>query len=211
MAPTSSQLATITYSQTTGPTPTPIFGLGDVLNLRFNSPTGDPSLFADACAQCDNTHNCTTSCTMPDQLFASLDTLHNCVVWPQVYDESINEQLSTAAFTLAKSLGVTQQGGGDLALPSRVSNRIQLCLLDSCDQHDECRHNARANKHRKGPQAIMTDQAYYGSGKPVPEYFNPCPYIPAPASADVAGIGVCYCLFRMRKFAKQPHRSSSPT
>ena len=186
MAPTPSQLLTITHSHT--------YGLGDALKLQFNR-TSDlpiPSLFADACAQPDNTHNCTTSCTTLEQLFGSLDTLYNCVAWPQVYSESINGTLSPAALTLAKSLGVPKQGGGDPTLPSLVSNNIQDCLLDSCDQDDNCGRNAP--DYRKRSQKKLTGQAYYGPGN----YFDPCPHITAPATADVAGIGVCYCLFIMR-------------
>lgn len=195
MAPTF-QLSNITLSSTNDSIPTrPFFGLQDALNIKYDTPDKDfqfPSVFPDACEQDDDKRNCTTSCLDNKQMFASLDTLHNCVVWPFIYVEDEKDELLPFAADLAKSLGL-EKGTEDSALPSKIITSIQRCLLDSCDANDECGLNANKTfpdgGFRKHISANLTGDFHDGLNESL-VYFNPCRYINAPATADVAGIGV---------------------
>ena len=193
MAPTF-QLSNITLSSTNASIPNPAFGLQDVMNVYYDLPNKNfksPSLFPNACEQ-NKSRNCTTSCLNSQQIFASLDTLHNCVVWPSIYVADEQGTLSPNATDLATPLGL-EKGSANSSLPSNISNIIQTCLLDNCDQKEECR--ARANHHspsgdfRKDYSVTLTGNLYNGFNKSL-SYFNPCQYISAGATADVAGIGV---------------------
>lgn len=194
MAPTF-QLSNITLSSTIDSIPIPLFGLQDALNIRYNTPTmtfKSSSLFPDACEQDDNKRNCTTSCLNNEQMFASLDTLHNCVVWPSIYVADEKNGLLPFAAGLAGSLGL-EKGGEESSLPSRISTSIQSCLLESCDADEECGRNANmafpSGGFRKHFLATLTGDLYYGLNSSL-VYFDPCRYVSAPAAADVAGIGV---------------------
>lgn len=194
MAPTF-QLSNITLSTTNDTIPSPFFGLQDAMNIRYDIPGQNfkyTSLFPDACEQDDNTRNCTTACLNNQQMFASLDTLHNCVVWPSIYVADEDDRLSPNATGLARSLGL-KKGSKGSSLPSRISTNIQNCLLASCDADDECGKKAnlshRPGGFRKAYSANLTGDLYYGLNSSL-HYFNPCQYINAPATADVAGIGV---------------------
>lgn len=194
MAPTF-QLSNISVSSANGSIPSLLFGLQDALNIRYDTPGKNfksTSLFPDACGQDDNTRNCTTACSNTQQMFASLDTLHNCVVWPSIYVEDENDGLTPYATGLARSLGL-EKGSKESSLPSKISTSIQNCLLASCDADDECGRKANMSfphgGFRKAFSAHLTGNLYYGLNKSL-VYFDPCHYINAPATADVAGIGV---------------------
>ena len=194
MAPTF-QLSNITLSSINNSLPVPFFGLQDALNTKFDSPyveTKYLSLFPDACDQNEAQKNCTTSCQDPQQIFARLDTLHNCVVWPSVYVQDENSSLLPFAAKLAGSLGLTK-GRDSSSLPSIISTKVQNCLLDACDSNDECARNANRSFPLLGFRATfsadLTGGLYYGMNKSL-TYFDPCNHISAPATADVAGIGV---------------------
>lgn len=193
MAPTF-QLSNITFSSTINSIPTPFIGLQDALNIKYSYDIRDKginsSLFLDACQQDDNKQNCTTSCLDNKQTFASLYTLHNCVVWPSVYVEDENDGLLPGAADLARSLGL-EKGSAESSLPSEISTSIQSCLLDACDNNDECKTNANKlpGGFRKQFSAELTGNLYYGFSKSL-VYFDPCQFVDAPATADVAGIGV---------------------
>ena len=196
MAPTF-QLSNITLAGINDSIPTPLFGLQDALNVRYKSPIANfkySSLFPDACEQDDNNRNCTTSCLHNEQMFASLDTLHNCVVWPSIYVEDEKDGLLPFAASLAGSLGL-EKGSKESSLPSNISTRIQSCLLDSCDADEECGRNANmsfpSGGFRQHFSAQLTGDLYYGLNSSH-VYFNPCQYISGPATADVAGIGVLH-------------------
>ena len=187
MAPTF-PLSNITLSSTNVSTSIPIFGLQDALNIGYHPPGknfGYPSLFPDACEQDDNKQNCTTSCLDKKLMFASLETLHNCVVWPLIYAEDEKDGLLPIAAGLARSLGL-EKGSEKSSLPSNISTSIQNCLLDSCDANDEC---SRSSNFRKDFPTNLTGNLYYGLNKSL-VYFDPCRHINASAIPDVAGIGV---------------------
>ena len=174
--------------------PNPAFGLQDAINIYYDVPNNkfkSPSLFPNACEQVDKSPNCTSSCLNSKEIFASLDTLHNCVVWPSIYIADEKAALSPYAADLATSLGL-EKGSANSPLPSKISTIIQTCLLDACNENDECRkkanHDSPNGDFRKDYSVTLTGDLYYGFNKSFP-YFTPC-YANAGATADVAGIGV---------------------
>ena len=194
MAPTF-QLSNVTDSSTNDSIPTPLFGLQDVLQLNYSTPDKffeTPSLFPNACQQEDGKRNCTASCLNTTQTFASLDTLHNCAVWPSIYAADDKNGLLPLAASLTRSLGL-ENGSDGSSLPSRISTNIQTCLLDSCDADDKCGSKANntfpSGSFRQHFSIPLTADLYYGMNDSLP-YFDPCRYINSPVTADVAGIGV---------------------
>ncbi len=189
------QLINFTLSNTSNSIPITFFGLQDALNINYQTPDKSfkyPSLFPDACEQDDKTRNCTTSCLNKVQMFASLDTLHNCVLWPSIYVEDETNGLLPSATGLATSLGL-EKGSEESRLPSDISTTIQSCLLDLCDNNDDCKRNADlhfpSGGFREHFSAIFTGELTHGSNRSL-VYFNPCQYSDTYATADVAGIGV---------------------
>ena len=199
------QLSNITLSSTNNSIPTPLFGLQDVLvKTNFDSITTDAphrSLFPFACGQGNGPRNCTAACSDNGTMFSSLDTLHNCVVWPSIVVESAKDGLSPSSIPLVSSLGFGN-GSSQPSLPSQISNNIQECLIKSCENDGVCK--LKANKthqpggFRKQFSHNLTGDEYYNSNKSL-VYFNPCQYVSAPAIADVAGIGVLKIDFWIRE------------
>ena len=197
MAP-SFQLSNNTQSSINASSPFPLLSLQDAMDVNYRIPLHDfqsPSLFPNACTQSNGSTtstNCTAVCSNAPEMFASLDTLHNCVVWPAVYAENALGNLTSDAAELAGSLGLVPSN--DISwLPSNISAQIQDCMLDSCDNDEDCARSANRAFHpggfREHFSVNVTGSSYYGSGN-LPPYFNPCQFTNAPATADVAGIGV---------------------
>ena len=175
--------------------PIPAFGLQDAMDVYYDVPNNrskPPSLFPNACEQVDKSRNCTSSCLKSQEMFASLDTLHNCVVWPSIYVADEKGALAPHADDLATSLGL-ERGSANSPLPSKISTIIQTCLLDACNENDECQkkanHDSPNGDFRKDHPVTLTGDLYYGINNSL-SYFTPCKYISAGATADVAGIGV---------------------
>ena len=192
MAPTY-QLSNITNYSTNESIPIPIFGLQDAMNMKFDESAAlkDHSLFPDGCVQKDGSRNCTASCSYAEQIFVSLDTLHNCVEWPSIWLADEDDSLTPFAADLTKSLGL-EKGNKSSTLPSLISNNIQNCLISACATDTDC--NTAANKRypdgfQKHFQTNLDGGVYFGMNKSL-TYFDPCPYIKAPVTADVAGVGV---------------------
>ena len=149
------------------------FGLQDAFNGTYGSPNGNLTLFPKACIQSDGTSNCTAACLNPT-MFSNLETLHNCALFPTISVHLANNNLSVDARRLAEELNI-EPSGDDSSLPSRISNAIQHCMLDSSNDNDA--------KKKQSPDDLT------GTSFTSP-YFNPCASTTAYVNADVGGIGV---------------------
>ena len=107
-------------------------------------------------------------------MFRNLETLHNCALFPTISVNLANNNLSTDARRLAEELNI-EPSGNDSSLPSRISNAIQHCMLDSSNDNDA--------KKKQSPDDLT------GISFASP-YFNPCASTTAYVDADVGGIGV---------------------
>ena len=160
---------------------TKIIGLQNALNSEFGGTNQSLAVFSDACKQPDGTFNCTAACLDNTQLFSDLKTLHNCVVFPNISLHLANNTLSPDARRLADHLNIEPSGNESL-LPSRISNAIQHCLIDSCNNITDC----KLPRNSPLSPANLTGTAFISD-----DYFNPCSQITAHINADVGGVGVC--------------------
>ena len=152
---------------------TTTLGLQDALNSGYTSINGTITLFPNACKQRDGTPDCTAACQDKTQMFSSLETLHNCAVFPNISVHLANNGLTANARRLAEELNI-KQSNHDSSLPSHISNLIQTCLLDSCMPKPK---NYRPNQ-LTGTQFIDND------------FINICGSIQSHVNPDVGGIGV---------------------
>ena len=166
-----------------------IFGLQDALNGRYEFNDDDPSraitLFPNACLQKDGTQDCTAACLDNTKMFSNLETLHNCALFPNISVQLAKNSLSANARRLAEDLRIGSSSS-DSSLPSRISNAIQHCLLDSCNANTDCIGilNPIHGSSRKHSPDNLTGSDFANA------YLNICGPIPAYVTADVGGIGV---------------------
>ena len=159
---------------------TRIFGLQNALSSEFGSTDGSLAVFTDACRQADGTFNCTAACLDNTQMFSDLKTLHNCALLPNISVHLANNALSPNARRLADDLNI-EPSGHESSLPSTVSNAIQRCLIDSCNDSNDCtppRNHPPSSANLNGITFINDT------------YFPLCSGIPAHINADVGGVGV---------------------
>ena len=161
------------------------FGLQNAFNRNYNSTNGVITMFSDACNQSDGTSNCTAACLNSTQMFSSLETLHNCALFPLLSVRLANGTLSTDARSLAEKLKI-EPSSDHSSLPSNISNTIQTCLLDSCHNNTDCAKtlNPIHGSNRGFDPNNLTGILFIDS------YFPLCSPIPAHINADVGGIGV---------------------
>lgn len=162
----------------------PVFGLQHALNSFYNNTVdsmganGRITLFSKACG--NETQNCTAACLDPAQMFGNLETLHNCGVYQTISEQWAKGNLHVENVSFVKNLGF-KNSREDSALPSKISQAIQTCLLDICGNHAECTNLGSDSKQSLHDR---TEIPYAN------DYTDICRGIPSPIVADVAGIGV---------------------
>lgn len=162
---------------------TKTLGLQNALNSEYKSTNGTISLFPNACLQSNGAPNCTAACQNHTQMFSSLETLHNCAVFPQISVHLASNSLTTNALHLVEELKIKQSNPGS-SLPSVISNAIQTCLLDSCTADSDCNRTLYA-KNRDHEPNNFTGTHFINN-----DFFPLCGSIPAFVNPDVGGIGV---------------------
>lgn len=95
-------------------------------------------LFADACWQPSlNRWNCTLSCKDTSFMFSNLETLHNCMAFPEVAAHYYENNLTQIARALVAQLGI-QASRNDSESNRNVTRLIQTCLTDYCTSIKGC-------------------------------------------------------------------------
>ena len=165
---------------------TKAIGLQDALNSFYGSANGTITLFTDACIQGDGTPNCTAACLDKTQMFSSLETLHNCAVFPNISVHLANNALTADARRLAEDLNI-RPSSHDSSLPSNISNAIQRCLFDTCKNNEDCARTLDPinGSNKKYSPYDLTGTLFINN-----TYFPLCRPIPAEINADVGGVGV---------------------
>ena len=163
---------------------TTTLGLQSALNSQYPSNNGTITLFQQACNQNDGTLNCTAACQNNTQMFSSLETLHNCVVFPEISVRLANNSLTANARRLAEELNI-QPSDNHSSLPSIVSNKIQSCLVDSCVIDPDCNKTLYGRNRNPSPSNLNGTSFLDDT-----LYFQICGPIPAYVIGDVGGIGV---------------------
>ena len=172
----------------------PALSLQDAFSFINLSPKPGFGVFQRAC-NIAGLQSCTTSCLNASALFGSLETFHNCLVYPAVAGLYINGSLGD--MHLADSLGIGNETQAAQAASS-ITNTIYSCLSDYCDVG----HDNRCKKDLQGNSSFQYDNnTLYASGniyfsieltEPSISRFDICDYV-APFSflnADIGGIGV---------------------
>ena len=158
------------------------FGFQNAYYSSYNASDDTLSLFEDACVLRNGTRDCTAACTDNTQMFGNLETLHNCMSYPRIAVQMANNNLTDRASSLARALNIEANNAS--GLPSRISNSIQRCLLDTCKAVPECREGMNMielSDEDQGPTGFNTTENHY---------FVLCADIPAYLNADVGGVGV---------------------
>ena len=173
------------------------FSFQDALTLSSFLPSyaydlNPPFLFQDGCRQPDGTQNCTASCLDENAIFGSLDTLHNCMVYPTVADLYARNNLSNPSLPTFYNIEKSKAGSG---LSQDITNTIQKCLLDFCDSLTGCSnslnaYNAQGDEYRMMSPSYTNSSFYIYNHTQSNYFFDVCNYIPASFNQDIGGIGV---------------------
>ena len=165
---------------------TKTLGLQNALDRWYPYQNHTIALFPHACKQSDGTFNCTAACSDQNNstTFSDLETLHNCAVFPEIFVNFANNNLTANARRLAEELNI-KPSSNNSSLPSYVSNKIQTCLIDSCTKDPDCNKTLNGTNSNRQPNNY-TGASYITNGN----YFSLCSYTPAYVDADVGGIGV---------------------
>ena len=160
-----------------------------------------PYLFHKSC-QYGDAQNCTAVCQDPGSAFSSLDTLHNCMMYPVIADQYSKNNLSLDIVQLAQSLGI-EKSKWPSPVSINITNTIGSCLDAYCTTLEGCMTDAQDyNKSYQGEinstGGIFLDRysTFYFNLDPWQEgsSFDLCTYLPASVNQDIGGIGVRYVL-----------------
>ena len=157
------------------------FGFQYASSSRYGS-DHSITLFRDACILRDGTKDCTAACSDLAQMFGNLETLHNCMSYPRISVHMANNNLTNSSLSLARDLNIEAHNAS--TLPTRISNNIQRCLLDTCQANSDC------NDHLNSTQRSDEDQGPVDFNTTTNEYYPFCAAIPVYLNADVGGVGV---------------------
>lgn len=175
------------------------FSFQDALSLSGGDIYGgysySPFLFLDGCLQDNGTQDCTASCQDPEKVFGSLDTLHNCMVYPTVADLYARSNLSNAGLPEHYNI---QKSRVNSTLYRSMTGTIQKCLLDYCNTNlgksgcpagleDWDKSNLMSSpSNLTSTYYIYSEDGSYNSF----ETFDFCEYVPKSFNPDIGGIGV---------------------
>ena len=180
------------------------YSLQDALNPNSWHSTQDangyiaPYLFDTGC-QVDGVQNCTAACQDAGSAFSTLDTLHNCMMYPVIADQYSKDNLSTEITQLAQSLGIEKEQWPSSAVSLSITKTIASCLYAYCGTLPDCNSSAHQyNESSLGSVSFLnqTGPFYFNldSYNPYAEYggqsFDLCTYLPVSVNQDIGGIGV---------------------
>ena len=170
------------------------FSLQDALSIAMvDGYSSAPFLFEQGCTQENGSQNCTAACQDSNQIFGSLDTLHNCMVYPTVADLWARRNLSNVH--LAQQLNI-EPSRIESPLYNSITTTIQKCLIDFCDTLSGCPRALNESGTFNSPSNI-TSAFYIYSGYYYEDENNGwdfCDYVPKSFNPDIGGIGVCFLL-----------------
>ncbi len=158
---------------------------------------GAPYLFNTGC-QYYGVQNCTAACQDRGSAFGTLDTLHNCMMYPIIADQYSKNNLSSDIAQLAHSLGI-QKSEWPSNLSSSVINTIGSCLDAYCTSLGRCMSGAQEwNKYSYDPDGpgystfLNRTGLFYFNLDPDSyiNFFDLCSYHSVSVNQDIGGIGV---------------------
>ena len=195
-----------------------VFDVLDISNSTLNitrntyslqdalSPNGDdstqaingyiaPYLFHTGCQYHDGGPNCTAACQDPESAFSTLETLHNCMMYPTIADQYDKNNLSSDIAQLAHSLGI-EKGQWPSTVSLNITQTIGSCLDAYCNSLENCNSEIQYYNESYYGVSESTFKNFTGSfyfnldpGRSGTE-FDLCAYLPASVNQDIGGIGV---------------------
>ena len=151
-----------------------------------------PFLFQNGCSHPDGTRNCTASCQDKSLVFGSLDTLHNCMVYPTVADLYAKSNLSN--HTLPESYNI-QKAEVNTPVSINITTTIKDCLIDYCNATPGCTEGLKIydmESLESSPSNITSNFYFYNYNSSYDSHptFDFCEYVPRSLNPDIGGIGV---------------------
>lgn len=146
-------------------------------------------LFGDACQQADGTFNCTKSCNDKSLMFANLETLHNCMVFPEVAAHYHESNLTKSAKDLVEKLGI-QPSINNSVSSQAITRAVRECLTDYCADIPGCKGNFDDPSDPAYPTPY-NNKSYWDFNEDGSHLVDSvCDYFPAQVTSDIGGIGV---------------------
>ena len=144
--------------------------------------------------QGDGSQNCTASCQNEDDIFGSLDTLHNCMVYPTIADLYARKNPTNASASLAGDYNIQPSKMGS-PLSNNIIITIQKCLMDYCNitlNGSDCSEGLRQNNasYPTSSPSNVTSTFYIYNDSEGGNIFDFCQYVPKSLNSDIGGIGV---------------------
>lgn len=187
-----------------------VSAINNSLNIALNtyslheaiSVNGDiaPYLFDTGCQVDDGVQNCTAACRNAGSAFRTLDTLHNCMMYPVIADQLFKDNLSIEIAQLAQSLGIEKEQWPASSVSLNITETIDSCLDAYCSTLPHCTEAANQYNQRFYPQtnsntSLNRTSAFYFDLDPYQEHYPPvafdlCEYLPESINQDIGGIGV---------------------
>ena len=172
------------------------FSFQDALSLSGPGWPNSTFLFTTGCSQPDETQNCTASCLDKNNIFGSLDTLHNCMVYPTVANLYANNNLTNADLPAQYHILKSKFNS---TLYNSMTNVIQTCLVDYCTTLPGCIESLQGYEKESSPSnststfymPYQSENIYQGES-----WFDFCEYVPQSFNQDIGGIGVMTSLSR---------------
>ena len=159
-------------------------------------------MFPNACGSDPDAQNCTTFCTDPSSMFANLDTLSNCMVYPTIADRYANGVLSVEDQRWADKLGILKSKIND-TVSVNVTLTVQACMTAYCssDSLPGCKEDSESYLHENPEDSFLnlTSTFYFPYYSDTNPYFDICNYLTANVNQDIGGLGVrpfvtCVCV-----------------
>ena len=156
-------------------------------------------LFDTGC-QVDNVQNCTAACQDAGSAFSTLDTLHNCMMYPVIADQYSKGNLSMEIAQLAYSLGIEKEQWPSSSISLNITKTIGSCLDAYCSTLTGCskaayQYNQSNDDYYYYSTFLNQTGPFYFDLDPDQYYdyrldFDLCAYFTVSANQDIAGIGV---------------------
>ena len=166
--------------------------LGISTEYGYSYSYSSPYLFQNGCTQADGSQDCTASCQDASKVFGSLDTLHNCMLYPTVADLYARNNLSDTSLPEHYNI---QKANVNSSLYLNITKTIQTCLIDFCTTTPGCTEGLNETNMydiSNSPSNITSTFYLYGHDGSGNYYnnFDFCDYVPGSFNPDIGGIGV---------------------
>lgn len=147
-------------------------------------------IFVNGCTQPDGSQNCTATCTDESTVFGSLESIHNCLVYPTLADQLAATSLPVNVSEFLAGLSYVSSPKGS-ALSLNITSILQNCLLDYCDTLNGCASSLKRVSSDDSPTEL--NSTFYFASSHDEAYnarFDVCLFQTSSVNPDIGGVGV---------------------